>query len=162
MNYTQISAMIPFYSSNGENSTCIILNDGSRICEPQSVKIYIDHMIFSLHLDPRAIKYWTSKMIGNKLNNPLVIDNELIFLPVKFRQGIGKHDGCVGYINMKNIQSFDNHLIVLCNGEKINNLSSKSYIEQKQRSAQLLSYLYIEFKKKYEFMWKPFPGPSLG
>lgn len=154
MNYTQISALIPFYSSNGENSTCILLSDGSRFYRQCSTKKYIHHMLYSLHLDPNAVKHWTTQIIGTKLNTPIIIDNHLIFLPVKLRKSIGKQDGCFGYINAEAIASFENNSITLCTGETLPTLSPKSYIHKKQYDAKLLSYAYLDHKKQYEFMWK--------
>ena len=154
MNYTQIAALIPFYSSNGENSTCILLNDGSRIYKQCSIKKYMHHMLYSLHLDPNAVKHWTSEVIGTKLNTPIIIDNDIIFLPVKLRKSIGKQDGCFGYINNKDILSYDNNSIILCSGEALSTLSPKSYILKKQHDAKLLRYAYLDYKKQYEFMWK--------
>lgn len=154
MTYLQIAALIPFYNANGENSTCILLKDGSRIYKQCSIKKYIQHMLYSLHLDPNAVKHWTSKVIGSKLNTPIIVDNDIIFLPVKLRKSIGKHDGCFGYVNHLDILSYDNHSIILCNGETLPTLSSKSYLQKKEHDAKLLRYAYLDYKKQYEFMWK--------
>lgn len=154
MNCEQIAAFIPFYSAEGENSTCVLLKDGSRYTKPCSIKKYIQHMLYSVHLDPCAVKHWTYTVIGTKLNTPLIISNDIIFLPVKMRNGIGKQDGCYGYINAKAIQSFDTHSIHLCTGETLSTLSPKTYIQKKQYDAKLLSYAYLDYKKQYEFMWK--------
>lgn len=154
LNYTQIAALIPFYSSNGENSTCILLHDGSKIYKQCSIKKYIHYMLYSLHLDPNAVKHWTYEIIGTKLNTPIIIDNDLIFLPVKLRKSVGKQDGCFGYVNSHEIANYDDNLITLCNGEKLPTLSPKSYMTKKQHDAKLLRYAYLDYKKQYEFMWK--------
>ena len=154
MNYTQIAALIPFYSPEGENSTCILLNDGDKFYKSCSIKKYLHHMFYCLHLDPTAVKHWTYEVIGTKLNTPIIIDNDIIFLPVKLRKGVGKQDGCFGYVNSKYLQSYDDNSILLCNGELLPTLSSKSYIQKKEYDAKLLRYAYLEHKKQYEFMWK--------
>lgn len=154
MNYTLIAAIIPFYSDNGENSTCILLNDGSKLYKSCSIKRYMHYMLYSLHLDPNAVKHWTYETIGTKLNTPIIIDDSLIFLPVKLRKGVGKQDGCFGYVNSKLIQACEDNLITLCNGETLVTLSPKSYIQKKLTDAKLLSYAYMDYKKQYEFMWK--------
>ncbi len=154
MNYVKIAALIPFYDTNGENSTCILYSDGSKDYKPCSTKRYIHQMLYTLHLDPNALKHWTYNIIGTKLNTPIIIDNSLIFLPVKLRKGIGKQDGCFGYINHSFISSFEDNLVTLCNGETLLTLSPKAYIQKKQLDAKLLSYAYIDYKKQYEFMWK--------
>lgn len=111
-------------------------------------------MLYCLHLDPNAVKHWTYEAIGTKLNTPLIIDNNIIFLPVKLRRSVGKQDGCFGYVNSKDIVSYDDLQIVLCNGETLSTLSSKSYIQKKEYDARLLRCAYLEHKKQYEFMWK--------
>ena len=111
-------------------------------------------MFYCLHLDPTAVKHWTHEVIGTKLNTPIIIDNDIIFLPVKLRKGVGKQDGCFGYINSKSIQSYDDNSILLCNGELLPTLSPKSYLQKKEYDAKLLRYAYLEHKKQYEFMWK--------
>lgn len=154
MNYTQIAALIPFYSVNGENSTCILYSDGSKAYKSCSIKKFIHHMLYTFHLDPLAVKHWTYNVIGTKLNTPLIIDNELIFLPVKLRKGVGKQDGCFGYINSRQLVSYENHLITFSSGDTLPTLSPKSYIQKKLYDAKLLSYAYVDYKKQYEFMWK--------
>ena len=154
MNYAQIAALIPFYDTNGENSTCILFSDGSKSYKNCSIKKYMHYMLYSLHLDPQAVKHWTYKTIGTKLNTPIIIDDSLIFLPVKLRKSVGKQDGCFGYINTKHLQACENNQITLCNGEILPTLSPKSYILKKQTDAKLLSYAYVDYKKQFEFMWK--------
>lgn len=155
MLYTQIVALIPFYDHYGQNSTCILFQDGSKEYATCSIKNYITTMYYKLHLDPRAVRFWTSQIIGAKINTPLVIDDQLILLPVKLRKGIGKQDGCFGYINNRVISEARDNEILFTNGHVLPTLSSKSYIHKKQTDAKLLSYAYVDYKKQYEFMWKP-------
>lgn len=154
MNVMQISAFIPFYSSEGENSTCILFNDGSKIDKPYSIKKCTNQILYSLHLDPQALSHWTYEVIGMKSTTPLIITDDIIFIPVKLRKSIGKHDGCFGFINMKAIASYDHHSILLDSGQSILTLSPKSYIQKKLHDAKLLHYAYLDHKKKYEFMWR--------
>lgn len=154
MNYTLIDALIPFYDSDGANATCILFHDGSRSYKDCPIKKYLYHMLYSLHLDPNAVKHWTYKTIGTKINTPIIIDDSLIFLPVKLRKGVGKQDGCFGYVNSKVIQAYEDNQITLCNGEILATLSPRSYIQKKITDAKLLSYAYMDYKKQYEFMWK--------
>lgn len=154
MIYTQIAALIPFYDDYGQNSTRILLKDGSVETANCSIKNYIYRMLYALHLDPKAVRFWTTQMIGSKINAPLVIDDTLVLLPVKFRKGVGKQDGCFGYINNQFISEFQNNEVILASGISLPTLSPKSYILKKQNDAKLLSYSYVDYKKQYEFMWK--------
>lgn len=150
----QFAALIPFYDTFGQNSTCVILKDGSKEYFGCSIKAYIHSMFYELHLDPRAVSFWTHKILGTKLNTPLIIDDSLVLLPVKFRKSVGKQDGCFGYVTNHCIESIDDNSITLSYGETLPSLSQKSYILKKQKDAALLSYAYTDYKKQYEFMWK--------
>ncbi len=154
MFYIQFAALIPFYDTYGQNATCILLKDGSKEYFNGSIKAYMHAMLYELHLDPKAVNFWTSKIIGTKLNTPLIIDESMILLPVKFRKSVGKQDGCFGYVNYHCVECVQDHQLTLSNGEILPNLSRKSYIAKKQKDAKLLGYAYIDYKKQYEFMWK--------
>ncbi|MDF2614087.1 MAG: hypothetical protein K0S71_1873 [Clostridia bacterium] len=154
MIYIQFAALIPFYDNYGQNSTCVLLQDGSREYFNCSIKAYIHRMLYELHLDPRAVNFWTSKILGTKLNTPLIIDDSLVLIPIKFRKSVGKQDGCFGYVNNECIEKLDDTRITLAGGEVLPSLSQKSYILKKQKDAALLSYAYTDYKKQYEFMWK--------
>ncbi len=154
MIYSNIAALIPFYDTNGQNSTKILLKDGSKQYAPSHIKVYISRMLYTLHLDPKALKHWTHEITGEKLNTPIVIDEHLIFIPVKLRKSIGKQDGSFGYVNILALTSIDDYQLTLTNNLTLTTLSTKSYITRKQTTAKLLSYSYVAYKKQYEFMWK--------
>ena len=154
MIYSNIAALIPFYDTNGQNSTQILLKDGSKEFASCNIKTYIYRMLYTLHLDPKALKHWTYEITGQKLNTPIVIDEHLIFIPVKLRKGIGKQDGSFGYVNTLALTSIDDYQITLTNNLTLTTLSPKSYISTKCTTAKLLSYSYVAYKKQYEFMWK--------
>ena len=159
MYFYEIAAIIPFYSNEGANSTCILLREGSKIHKTCSGKKYLHYMLYEFHLDPRAVAHWTYEVIGSKLNTPLTISNDIIFLPVKMRPTVSKQDGCFGYVNNAFISSYDDKIIHLCNGETLSTLSPKTYLQKKQYDAKLLSYAYMDHKKQYEFM-NPSVNPS--
>ncbi len=154
MIYSNIAALIPFYDTNGQNSTKVLLKDGTIEYATCNIKSYIYTMLYKLHLDPKAIKHWTLEVTGSKLNTPIIIDEHLIFIPVKLRKSIGKQDGCFGYINNLAITQIDDYHLTLTHNLPLPNLSPKSYVTGKQTMAKLLSYSYVAYKKQYEFMWK--------
>lgn len=153
MNYMQIHAIIPYYDAYGQNSTCILFQDGSKEYEACSIKNYINRLFYNLHLDPRAVRFWTSQVISTKLNTPLIITEDFILIPIKFRKSIGKQDGCFGYATYQAIESVNNYELHFKNGTSLSMLSPKTYVQKKQVDAKLLSYAYLEYKKRYEAMW---------
>lgn len=161
MFYSHIVALIPFYDQYGQNSTCILFKDGSKEYAPYSIKAYLCRMLYTFHLDPKAVKHWTHQVIGTKLNTPIIIDNRLIFLPVKLRKSVGKQDGCFGYVNNHFIIDVADYQLTLINDQILPTLSPKSYILKKQTDAKLLGYAYVDYKKQFEFMWKESPSKDL-
>lgn len=161
MYYNQIAAIVPFYDTYGQNSTSILLQDGTEEYASRPVKQYVAQMLFKLHLDPKALKFWNTSVLGTKLNTPLIIDENYILLPVKFRKSVAKADGCFGYVCASAITKVEDHKLTLSNGQTLTTYSPKSYIIKKQTDAKLLRYAYVDYKKQYEFMWKNPPSPTL-
>lgn len=64
MHYQNIAALIPFYDPYGQNSTCILLADGQKEYAACSIRNYIARMLYTLHLDPNAVRHWTYGIIG--------------------------------------------------------------------------------------------------
>ncbi len=106
-----------------------------------------------MHLDPRALSYWSFKVLGTKLNTPVMIHPDFILLPFKARKSIGRQDGCFGYVTLSAIKDMDDMHITLTNDLVISTLSTKTYMLKKKKDATLLSYAYLDQRKKYEFMW---------
>lgn len=148
----QVHAIIPYYSACGENATYIILSDGTKETFHIPIRSYMKRMLYDAHLDPKALQYWTHKVIGTKLNTPITLNENLIFIPVKMRHAIGKSDGCFGYVLNSSITSYGNCQLCIGNHTQLTTLSPKSYIDKKQRDARLLRYAYLEHRKNYSFM----------
>ena len=147
-----VQAIIPYYTSYGENATAVVYSDGSVDTLPTPIRSYLRRLLYEVHLDPKALQYWTSTIIGAKLNTPLTISEDIIFIPVKMRHAIGKSDGCFGYVLSKSITHIADHSLTLGDHTTLPTLSSRSFINKKQRDARLLRYAYIEHRKNYSFM----------
>ncbi|MGL4798993.1 MAG: hypothetical protein ACRCWY_06330 [Cellulosilyticaceae bacterium] len=152
MSYYHIHALIPIYTTTGENATLVIHLDGSSEKCHCTLQTYIRRMLYQAHLDPQSLKYWTSKVLGEKLNTPLILSDTLVFIPIKMRQAIGRTDGCFGYVLSNCILTYDDHTLTLTSGQTLTTLSTKSYVAKKQRDACLLRYAYLEHRKQHSFM----------
>lgn len=152
MNYHHCYAIIPYYGADGANMTYTIHTDGSKESHAMPIKSYIQRMLYHSHLDPKALQYWTSNVIGTKLNTPLTLTEDFIFIPVKIRHAIGKSDGCFGYVLSNKITSYNDASLILDFRITLETRSPSTYIAKKQRDARLLRYAYIDHKKIYEFM----------
>ena len=142
MYYQDICALIPYYDKYGQNCTCVILRDKTRSYYHFPIKKFIKDMFYESHLDLNAIKNWSIKILGTKYNNPLILHKEVIFIPVKLRQSIGKGDGCYGYIHLNALADVQDYIIFLTNDMPIPTLSSKAYVLQKKAQGLLLKYTY--------------------
>ena len=109
-------------------------------------------IFYDFHLDPKTVRQWTFEKIGYKLNTPMVINEHLIFIPVKFRKGVGKQDGCYGYLGYNYIRSVQDQGVYLSTGDFLPNLSAVAYVSRKQQAASILRLCYLEFKRQTEYM----------
>ena len=102
--YFEIDAFYPFYTEDGHDHTCILLKDGSKEYVSQCVKHFIPHLLYDTGLDARSIRLWASKVTGLKQNLPIIIDENIIFIPVKFRKRLNSTTRAFGYINYNSIK----------------------------------------------------------
>lgn len=150
---THFLALVPYYDEFGQNCTRVIKTDRNNIDYKCCVKAYISKLLYLMHLDPRALSFWSSKILGTKLNVPIMIHPDFILLPFKARKSIGRQDGCFGYVTLNAIKEIEDMSITLTNDTILPTLSTKSYMLKKKKDATLLSYAYLDQRKKYEFMW---------
>lgn len=154
MKYFEIEAFFPCHRADGTAKTCILLSNGTKQYSHYDMRQFISHLLCDVGLDYRSIRLWSSKVTGIKHHVPLIIDNLNIFLPIKFQTEGTTHETSYGYVHLGSIASYKDSEIVLRSQTTLPTLSSSSYITKKMVSAKLLTYAYLDNKKKYEFMWK--------
>lgn len=156
MKYFEIDGFLPFYTEDGHDQTCILLKNGDKEYSPYAIKHFIPHLLFDTGLDVRSTRLWATKITGLKQNLPLVIDDQNIFIPIKFRKPLKSTTTAFGYINYTSIATYSDMRITLNNQNILETLSSAKYIDKKLIDAKLLAYAYLDTRKQYEFMWKSF------
>lgn len=154
MKYFEIEAFFPCHKDDSSAKTCILLSNGTKQYSPYNMRQFVSHLLCDVGLDYRSIRLWSSKVTGIKHHMPLIIDNLNIFLPIKFQTEDAVHEISYGYVHLGSIASYTDSKIVLRSQNILPTLSSCSYIDKKIVSAKLLTYAYLDNKKKYEFMWK--------
>nr|WP_303244292.1 hypothetical protein [uncultured Cellulosilyticum sp.] len=156
MKYFEIDAFFPIYKKEGPAQTCILLTNGTKQYSHYSIRQFIPHLLYDTGLDERSIRLWSSKVTGSKHLLPLIIDNLNVFIPIKFAiEGENNRISVVyGYVNLGSIAHYSNKEVILKSQVSLPTLSSIKYIEKKIVDAKLLTYAYLDIKKKYEFMWK--------
>lgn len=154
MKYFEIDAFFPCHSEDGTAKTCILLSNGTKHYSRYNMRQFISHLLCDVGLDYRSIRLWSTKVTGAKHHLPLIIDNLNIFLPIKFQMNMPGPETSYGYVHLGSIARYSDTEIILKNQIALATLSSTKYIEKKMIDAKLLTYAYLDNKKKYEFMWK--------
>lgn len=150
MLYYNVLAILPCYTSTGENATRILLSDGTYDTLPIPIKTYIQKMLYQTHHDPKFLQHWTYKVTGCKQNTPITLSDTYIFIPIKARQAVSRFDGSYGYVRSDMIDDHLDYTLLLKGNISLTHLSKKSYTSKKLRDASLLRYAYLEFRKPHE------------
>jgi len=96
-------AIIPTY--DGENGNCTYLEtDKGRIKVKKTIKTVIRQLCGHYQLDLSQSNNYYRKLLPIKVNIPIPITPELVYIQLKVREPIGKDDGAMGYIKLKAIE----------------------------------------------------------
>lgn len=145
MMYYRCEAIVPYYDECGQNCTYVILKDGSRMEYKMPVRSYIRKLFYAMHLDLAARNRWAAEVLRHEFNTPILVSDELVLVPVKFRKPIGAKDGCFGYVNLGAIDEVGDYSLSLVDGQRIATLSKASYVRSKMKDGEHLVYAYREF-----------------
>lgn len=145
-------AIVPYYDCYGHNACYTYHTDGTQVHHTYPVKHYIYRMLLAVHLDPKTLSHWTYSILHAKLNTPLILDEDHIYLPIKLRRSVSKSDGAMGYVLASAIAEVSEGQLTLRSGVVLPIFSSATCVSKKQKDAALLCYAYREQKKQYEFM----------
>lgn len=145
MNYHLCEAIMPYYDEFGQNCTYILLKDGTKEYFKIPTKTYIRKMFYALHIDPTSLNHWTCDILHKQQGNPLIISQDIIFLPVRAREVIGRTDGCMGYVLGSSLTHIGDYTLKLRCGATLPTRSKANYLLGKQKDAKLLHYTYSEY-----------------
>lgn len=121
MKYNNIEALLPVYVKDKGNCTEIITADESIIQNTTietSIKKLADYYNISLYYN--RINYGNELCITNKV--PVVINENIIYIYVKTREPMFRHDAAYGFVNLnciKEISVKDNHAVIQLNSGNI-------------------------------------------
>lgn len=152
--YFEIDAFFPCYKEDTNIKTCIILSNGTTRYSHYNMRQFTARLLCDIGMDYLSLRLWSSKVTGAKHHLPLIIDNLNVFIPIRFKAKANGNETSYGYINMGSIERYSDTEIVLRNQVVLPTLSSTKYIEKKMVDAKLLTYAYLDNKKRFEFMWK--------
>ena len=130
-----IDAILPVYLKDRGNCTLIYTRQGEVILE-KTIKTTISNLCRYYHLDLKASNETYGKLLSIKKYPPIPFKYNQIFIPIKTRIPIGKHDGAYGYVNISSIEkvartkSKDNSLLYLTNDRTIEVYSKEATIQK--------------------------------
>lgn len=98
-----IEAILPVYLKNRGNCTVIYTREDEVILE-KTIKTTILNICKYYHLDLKASNETYGKLLSIKKHPPIPFTYNQIFIPIKTRIPIAKHDGAYGYVNISSIE----------------------------------------------------------
>ena len=138
-------AIVPYYDEFGQNCTCVILRDGSKVEFKMPIRTYVRQLFYALHINLAARTQWITSILNKESGNPLLVNDEMVWIPVKFRKGVGSKDGCSGYVLKSAIKEVGDYTLVLACQQRLTTLSKANYIKDKQKDGQHLLYAYRDY-----------------
>lgn len=143
-NSKTIQAILPIYDSNGNNFSQIIYATGEIVISPMEITDFLKKWLYTFKVDLVSQRMWICEVLRRRNLNPIIVNEDLILIPLKTRKAIGKKDTAHGYVWTHGIQSFDHDNLVLKCGVTIPYLSTINTLHNKLLSAKLLYYTYKE------------------
>lgn len=140
----KIQAVLPAYDQYGANICHTILSNGEKEFASMDIRKFIKAWLRTFKLTVHGQLVWAECTNHCRNLNPILINKHLVLLPVKVREPIGSNDGCYGYVNLGNIESFDQDSILLHSGVRIPYLSSYDTLSNKIHQATFLRYVHID------------------
>ena len=142
-----LEAILPVYIKDRGNCTSIYTNDGEIILE-KAIRSVITNLCNFYHLDLKASNKTYGDLLTIKKNTPIPFTYDKIFIPIKTRKPIAKHDGAYGYVNMDSIKKFskskidNNSLIYIGNNRVIEVYSKVSTIQRNINNGKIIKRLF--------------------
>lgn len=121
IDYRKVVGFIPIYIDGYGNGTRVILEEGERLYY-KSAKSFLNKMCKYYFLDINEAKRYYGNILGIKNLIPIPFDKK-IFIPIKFRVPIYKHDGAMGYLYLDFIEKIE----AIEDGTRISLIDERSF-----------------------------------
>jgi len=105
--WPEILGFYPVYGSDGGNSTCVLLSDGSRYMDRRKTKTLLHDMAKIFAADLSALRYNYRDFLGRKGLVPLPLHKNLILVPFRVRRVKYKDHGATGYAVLNKIEAVE-------------------------------------------------------
>lgn len=141
-----IEAILPVYIKDRGNCTAIYTREDEIILE-KSIKTIILNLCKYYHLDLKASNKTYGNLLSIKKYPPIPFTHDQIFIPIKSRIPITKHDGAYGYVNINSIEKIstskleNNSIIILSNNRSIKVYSKDSTVQRNINNGEIVKKL---------------------
>lgn len=156
----RIEAIVPIYTKEGCNSTCIKLYEKDMIME-KSLKRILKDICAYYHYDLKTANKDYGKKINLKKTIPIPLTKDIVFIGVKTRNPIGKDDGAFSYVNIETIDKVKNGIIYFKNQTCLKTLARDETIEKHINLAKLLKDISMPKRNLVREEESPYDNLSL-
>lgn len=142
-----IEAILPVYIKDRGNCTTIYTREDEFILE-KTIKTIISNLCKYYHLDLTASNTTYGNLLSIKKYPPIPLTHDQIFIPIKTRIPIAKHDGAHGFVNINAIEkvvtskSENNSIIYLSNNKTIKVYSKDCTIQRNINNGEIVKRLF--------------------
>ncbi|MDR7869336.1 MAG: competence protein ComK [Tissierellaceae bacterium] len=142
-----IEAILPVYIKDRGNCTVVYTKEDRIIIEKTS-KTVITNLCKYYHLDLRASNKAYGDLLTIKKHPPIPFTYDQIFIPMKTRKPIARHDGAYGYVNMESINKIskskieNNTLIYISKDRPIEVYSRLCTIQRNINNGEIVKRLF--------------------
>jgi len=141
-----LEAILPVYIKDIGNCTKIYVKDDEIILE-KTIRSVLANLCKFYHLDLKASKKTYGDLLTIKKNTPIPFAYDYVFISIKARKPIAKHDGAYGYVNLDSIKSYsksktnNNSLIYISNNRTIEVYSKLCTINKNVNNGKIVKSL---------------------
>lgn len=147
-----IIALVPVYIKDSGNGTYAYTKEG--IVElKRTIKTVVKNLCEFYYLDLKSCNKIYGSLLSSKYRPPIPFNKDNIFIQLKTRTPIGRHDGAHGYFNINSIKSIKlkgkNTIIYLCNNQELEVLMAIHTVERYINNGEIVKKLLKDSKLNY-------------
>jgi len=143
----EVDAVIPTYDKNGANISYLILSDGEKVFVDCSVREFLTEWLACFKLTLHGCHTWAKFTNKQSKLNPILVNKDIIMLPVKTRKSVSTNDGSYAYVKHSSVVDTSQKKIIFTSGASINYISKCLTVDNKMKDALLLQYIHIDETK---------------
>ncbi|KKM09882.1 hypothetical protein SY88_17035 [Clostridiales bacterium PH28_bin88] len=136
----------PVYGQHGGNCTEFLFTKGERVIDPRRTKTVLAALARVFSRDLVALRENCGRELGRRQAVPLLLDQEMVLIPVKARGGVDKDQGTTGYAVLGKVAAVEpaagegnRSVTVFADGTRITTLYSLNTLRSRVQQGKLLT-----------------------